>query len=62
LERGLSGDALNRLVKTVQRSSLEGHLIAEINLARFIRGITEYLSTQGNDLLVGLKAYQKEIA
>ena len=37
LQPGLSDDALNKLVKTVQRSPLEGHLVAEINLARFIR-------------------------
>jgi hypothetical protein len=62
LQPGLSNDALNELVKNVQRSPLEGHLIAEINLARFIRGITEYMSNQGNSLLVELKEYQKQIA
>jgi hypothetical protein len=62
LQPGLSDDALNKLVKTVQGSPLEGHLIAEINLARFMRGITEYLRTQGSDLLVGLKEYQTKIA
>ena len=62
LQPGLGDDALNKLVKTVQQSLLEGHLIAEINLARFIRGITEYLRTQGSDLLVALKEYQNKIA
>jgi hypothetical protein len=61
LSPGLDDDALNVLVRNVQGSPLEGHLIAEINLALFIRGITEYLRTQGNDLLVGLKEYQKKI-
>lgn len=61
LEPGLSDDALNRLVKTVRQSTLESHLIAEINLARFIRGVTEYLRTQGRELLDQLKAYQKKI-
>jgi hypothetical protein len=62
LDSGRLANALNKLVKTVQRSPLEAHLIAEINLARFIRGITEYLRTQGSDLLVGLKDYQNKIA
>jgi hypothetical protein len=62
LQPGLDDDALNKLVTNVQRSPLEGHLIAEINLARFIRGITEYLRIQGSDLLVGLKEYQNKIA
>lgn len=61
LEPGLGDDALNKLVKTVQQSSLEKHLIAEINLARFIRGVTEYLRTQGSELLTRLKEYQKKI-
>ena len=61
LQPGLDDDALNKLVKNVQRSPLEGHIV-EINLARFIRGITEYLRTQGSDLLVGLKEYQNRIA
>ena len=62
LQPGLDDDALNKLVKTVQGSPLEAHLIAEINLARFIRGITEYLRTQGSDLLVLLKGIKNKIA
>lgn len=61
LEPGLSDHALNKLVKAARQSSLEKHLIAEINLARFIRGVTEYLRTQGSELLTRLREYQKKI-
>jgi hypothetical protein len=62
LEPGLSDDALSRLVTAARQSSLESHVIAEINLARFIRGMTEYLRTQGSELLIRLKEYQQQIA
>lgn len=61
LEPGLRDDELNKLVKTVQQSPIQGHVIAEINLARFIRGVTESLRTQGSELMNRLKEYQKGI-
>lgn len=61
VEPGLRDDALNQLVKSVRQSRIEDHVIAEVNLARFIRGVTANLRQQGSELLTRLKDYQKRI-
>ncbi len=61
LDPGLSDDDAVKLVKVVQESALRDHVIAEINLARFIRGVAESLKTQGSELMNRLKKYQEAI-
>ncbi len=61
LEPGLGDEILNQLVKVAQQSSIDRHVIAEINLARFIRGITTELQTQARDLVTQLNEYQAKI-
>ncbi len=61
LEPGLGDEILNQLVKVAQQSSIDRHVIAEINLARFIRGITTELQTQARDLVTQLNVYQAKI-
>ena len=61
IEPGLGDETLNELVKVAQQSSIGRHVIAEINLARFIRGITTELQTQANNLVARLRDYQANI-
>jgi hypothetical protein len=61
LETGLSDEFLNERFKVAQDPSFRNHVIAEINLARFIRGITFDLQTKAVNLTSRLKEYQAEI-
>lgn len=61
LDPDLSDNDAARLVKVVQESALRDHVIAEINLARFIHGVTESLKAQGSELMNRLKEYQEAI-
>ena len=61
LEPGLGDEILNQLVKVAQQSSVGRHVIAEINLARFIRGITTKLQTEARELVTQLNEYQAKI-
>jgi hypothetical protein len=61
LQPGLQEDELDKLLEAVQRSTLEDHLIAEINLTRFIRAVTANLQTQGRELVARLEEYQQRI-
>ena len=61
LETGLSDEFLNERFKAAQDPSFRNHVIAEINLARFIRGITFDLQTKAVNLTRRLKEYQAEI-
>jgi hypothetical protein len=57
----ISDERLNELVNAVQGSSIGNHVVAEINLARFIRGVTKGLQIQASDLVTQLKEYQTDI-
>lgn len=61
VDPGLSDDDAVKLAKLAQESALRDHVIAEINLARFIRGVTKSLTAQGNELLNRLEEYQAAI-
>ncbi len=58
LEQGLSDEYRDELVKGVQESSIANHVTAEINLARFIRGVTRDLQSQAISLTNQLQEYQ----
>lgn len=61
LDPDLSNDDTIKLVKVVQESALRDHLISEINLARFIRGVSQSLKTRGGELINRLEKYQEKI-
>jgi hypothetical protein len=61
IESGLSDEFLNERAKAAQEPSFKNHVIAEINLARFIRGITIDLQVKARGLISRLKEYQAEI-
>lgn len=61
IETGLSDTKLNELVVLVQNSAIKHHVTAELNLARFIRGIELDLKGRALTLFSLLKEYQKKI-
>ena len=61
VESGLSSEQLSELVELVKESSIKDHVTAEINLARFINGITIDIQSQAMVLVKQLEEYQKEI-
>ncbi len=61
IDSGLSDEFLNEGAKAAQEPSFKNHVIAEINLARFIRGITIDLQVKARGLISRLKEYQAEI-
>ena len=61
VESGLSDEYLDELVNAVHESAIGNHVIAEINLARFIRGMTKDLQAQAEELVAKLKEYRTEI-
>lgn len=61
LEPGLGNETLDQLVEVAQQSPVGRYVIAEINLARFIRGMTTELQTHASDLVARLKNYQANI-
>jgi len=62
VEIGLSGAYLSERVRAAKELSIQNHVIAEINLARFIRGVTADLQVKAKSLIVRLKEYQAKIA
>ena len=61
VEVGLSDEYRKDRVKAAKDSSLGNHVLAEINFARFIRGVTTALQDNAKDLIKRLKEYQAEI-
>jgi hypothetical protein len=61
LESGLVDEYIGELVNAVLESSIGSYVIAEINLAHFIRGTTEGVQARAVDLIARLKKYQAEI-
>jgi hypothetical protein len=61
VESGLSDEFLKERVKVAQEPSFKNHVIAEINLARFIRGVTIDLQVKARNLKGRLQEYQAEI-
>ncbi len=61
VESGLSDEFLSERVKAALDPSFRNHVIAEINLARFIQGITVDLQAKARSLISRLKQYQAEI-
>jgi hypothetical protein len=61
VEPGLSDEFLNERVKAAQELSIKNHVIAEINLARFIRGVTIGLRIKARGLINRIKEYQAQI-
>ena len=61
LEPGLGDEYINELVKAVHESSIGRHVIAEINLARFVQVVTLGYQVRAADLIARLKEYQTEI-
>jgi hypothetical protein len=57
----LSDEFLNERLKVAQEPSFMNHVIAELNLARFIRGITFDLQDRAVVLRNRLEEYQEEI-
>ena len=61
IESGLTDAYLSERVKVAQELSIQNHVIAEINLARFIRGVTSNLQVKAEDLISSLNEYQAQI-
>ncbi len=61
LASGLGDEYIDELVNAVRESTIGSYVIAEINLAHFIRGTTEGDQARAGDLIAGLKKYQTEI-
>ena len=61
VESGLSNTQLNEIVVLVQNSSIKDHVTAELNLARFIRGIELDLQGRAESLISLLEDYQTSI-
>ena len=61
VESNLSDSQLNELVELVQKSTIRDHVIAELNLARFIRGIELNLQGRAESLTSLLQEYQTSI-
>ncbi len=61
VELGLTNEQLRELAELIDDSPLKSHVTAEINLARFIRGITMDIQSQAMNLVKQLEEYQKEI-
>ena len=61
LESGLGDEYINELVNAVLESSIGRYVIAEINLAHFIRATFEGEQARAVDLMARLKKYQTEV-
>lgn len=61
VELGLTNEQLKELAELVDNSPIRSHVTAEINLARFIRGITIDIQSLAMNLKKQLEEYQKEI-
>ncbi len=58
---GHSDEYIRARVTAAQESSIKDHVIAEINLARFIRGVTSGLRADAKNLIGVLKEHQETI-
>ena len=61
VEVGLSEEYLKDLVTSVHESTIGNHVTAEINLARFIRGVTKTNQGRATSLVKRLEEYKAEI-
>ena len=61
VESGLSDKQLNEIVVLIQESSIRDHVTAELNLARFIRGIELDLQGRAQSLANLLEEYLRSI-
>ena len=61
IESGLSDKQLSEIAELVQKSSIKNYVTGEINLARFIQGITLDVQNQAMVLAKLLEEYLKEI-
>ena len=61
VEFDLTNEELRELAELVDGSPIRNHVTAEINLGRFIRGITMEIQSQAVNLVKQLEEYQKEI-
>ena len=61
LERGLTQGEMEAIAAAVLRSDLGNYVIAEINLARFIRGITVDSKDRALELIERLEAYRQSL-
>ena len=61
VESGLSDAALSQLAESVHGSAIGDHVTAEINLSRFMRGITLELQNEAASLKTLLKEYHVTI-
>ena len=61
IESVLSQEQLGEILEMVKKLPIRDHVTAEINLARFIYGITIDIQRQALILVKILDAYQKEI-
>ena len=61
IESGLSDAQLDEIVEMVRASSIGDHVIAELNLARFIRGVELGRKRDAEDLISDLEAYQQRL-
>ena len=61
VESGLSDTALMELAELVHDSTIAGYVTAEINLSRFIRGITLNFKNRANLLVTQLEEYHATI-
>jgi hypothetical protein len=60
LEAGLSDQVLTKISDDVRASKLSNYVTAEINLARFIRGVTRDLRSDAKLLISRLQAYKAD--
>ena len=60
LEEDLSDEYIDELVTAAQESPIADHVTAEINLARFIRGVNRDLQFRAISLTDRLNEYQVE--
>jgi hypothetical protein len=61
VELGLTKEQLREIAKLIDDSPIRSYVTSEINLGRFIRGITMEIQSQAVNLVKQLKEYQKEI-
>ena len=60
-ETDLSDEYVRARVTAARESSIKDHVIAEINLARFIRGVTSGLRADAANLIGAIKEHQEAI-
>ncbi len=61
VEKGLSDEYQNELVQSILESSIGDNVIAELNLARFIRATTKDVQNRATSLVERLEEYRKKL-